>query len=62
MACSDYLRYIGAWETHKVDSQGHEILPSQGVEVLLNIDKVTMIMPIYVYSQITSIITLICYN
>merc|ERR1719210_840054 len=28
----DYLRYIGAWETHKVDSQGHEILPSQGVE------------------------------
>ena len=36
IACSDYLRYIGAWETHKVDSQGHEILPSQGVEVLLN--------------------------
>merc|ERR1719242_1328299 len=28
----DYLRYIGAWETHKVDSQGHEILPTQGVE------------------------------
>merc|ERR1719228_780455 len=28
----DYLRYIGAWETHKVDSEGHEIVPSQGVE------------------------------